>query len=99
MTTLPYTTTAGLKEQGGASVAGAGAIKCSIWPATSSRNSTTGRQHTHGGEADFAHAVALRVPNRTLTAADGEVYKIVAATAMPYVKHVVLELLLTSGWS
>lgn len=98
MTTLPYTATAALTEQGGAAVAGAEAIPCSIWPATASRNSATGRQHTHGGEAALEHAAALRVPNRTLTA-DGETYRIVAATPMPYVPHVVLELLLTSGRS
>jgi hypothetical protein len=98
LSSLPFLTTGELREQGGDTVDGAGAVPCSVWPATSARNSPSGRHHTHAGEAALAHAAALRVPNRSL-AVDGAVYKIVGATANDFVPHVVLELLLTSGRS
>lgn len=98
LSSLPFLTTGELREQGGTAVDGAGAIPCSVWPATSARSSATGRQHSHGGEASLEFADALRVPNRALVV-DGETYKIVAATPMDFVPHVVLELLLTSGRS
>lgn len=98
MPVLPFLTTGALLEQGGTAVEGAAAVPCSVWPATSARNSATGRQHSHGGEAALSFKAALRVPNRSLVV-DGETYKIVAATAMDFVPHVVLELLLTSGRS
>lgn len=98
MSTLPFLTTGALLEQGGAAVEDADEVPCSVWPARASHNSATGRHHTHGGEADLAFAEALRVANRSLTV-DGETYKIVGATPMPFMRHVVLELLLTSGRS
>ncbi len=96
MTSLPFLTTGALLEQGGEAVEGAEAVPCSIWPATSSRDSTYGHHHTHAGEAALAFAEALKAPNRSLEV-DGETYKIVGATAMPFVPHVVLDLTLTSG--
>lgn len=98
MTTLPFMQTGALIEQGGAAVAGAGAIPCSVWPAVGVSNSATGRHHDHRGEADRDHAAALQVPNRSLVV-DGITYKVVAATPMDLVPHVVLELLRTSGRS
>lgn len=98
MPVLPFLTTAELIEQGGEVVDGADEVPCSIWPATSARNSATGRQHSHGGEAALEYAAELSVPNRSLVI-DGDRYKIVAATPMTFVPHVVLELLLTSGRS
>lgn len=98
MPTLPFLKTGALVAQGGGPVAGAGAIACSVWPATSTQNRPGGRHHTHGGEAELAFAAALRVPNRSLVV-DGVTYKIVAATPMDLVPHVVLELLETSGQS
>ncbi len=98
MTTLPYRQTAALRSVGGVAVAGGGAIPCSVWPAESSRNSDAGRQHSHRGEAAPAFGAMLRVPNRELLV-DGEVYKIVSATPMDLVPHVVLELQQTSGRS
>lgn len=93
---LPFLETAVLVEQGGA--VAVEEVPVSVWPATASHNSTTGRHHTHGGEADLAFADALRVPNRALVV-NGETFKIVAATPMDLVPHVVMELLLTSGRS
>lgn len=98
MPTLPFLTTGALVEQGGAAVDGADAVPLSVWPARSARNSATGRHHTHIGEAALEHAAALKAPNRSLVV-DGDTYKIVAATAMPFVPHVVIELLLTGGHS
>ena len=98
MPSLPFLTTGALIEQGGAAVAGAEAVPVSVWPATSTRNSASGRHHTHTAEAALAHAAALRAPNRSLVV-DGETYKIVAATPNGFMPHVVLELLLTSGRS
>lgn len=101
MSSLPFLTTAELREQGATgwtTVEGAAAVPCSVWPATSSRNSASGRQHSHGGEAALAFADALRVPNRALVVG-GDTYKIVSATPAEFVPHVVLELLLTSGRS
>lgn len=96
MPSLPFLTTGELRDQGGAVVSAA--VPCSVWPATNARNSASGRHHDHAGEAALEHAAALRVPNRSL-AVDGEVYKIVGATANDFVPHVVLELVLTSGRS
>lgn len=96
--TLPFLTTGRLEELGGTDVAGAEAVPCSVWPATSSSNDRAGRHHTHGGEAALEFADALRVPNRQLVI-DGVTYKIDAATPMTFVPHVVLELIETSGQS
>lgn len=96
MPSLPFLTTGELREQGGAVVAAA--VPCSVWPATGSHDSASGRHHTHTAEAALAHADALRVPNRSLVV-DGDSYKIVAATPNDFVPHVVLELNLTSGRS
>lgn len=98
---LPFLTTGELREQGAAgwtTVDGADEVPCSVWPATSSRNSASGRQHSHGGEAALAYAAALRAPNRMLVV-DGDTYKIVSATPADFLPHVVLELLHTSGRS
>lgn len=98
MSSLPFLTTAALTDQGDEAVDGAEAVPCSIWPARSSGVSNTGRHHSHVGEAAIAFGAALQVANRSLTDdADGEVYKIVSATPMPLLPHVVLELLRTSG--
>jgi hypothetical protein len=98
LSSLPFLTTGELLEQGGDAVEGAEAVPVSVWPATAGRNSAVGRHHTHAGEAALEHAAALRVPNRSLEV-EGELYKIVGATANDFVPHVVLELLLTSGRS
>lgn len=98
MPSLPFLSEGALFEQGGAAVAAADEIPCSVWPATNAYNSQAGRHHTHRGEAHLDYAAELKVPNRTLTV-DGESYRVIAATAMPLIPHVVLELLMTSGRS
>ncbi len=102
MSSLPFLTTGTLVEQGGAAVAGAEAVPCSVWPATSSRSSDVGHHHTHSGEAALEHADALQVANRSLILTEGlyaGTYKIVGATPNGFVPHVVLDLLRTSGVS
>lgn len=96
--TLPFLTTGRLEELGGADVPGAGEIPVSVWPATSSSTTQSGRYHTHGGEAALEYADELRQPNRQLVV-DGVTYKIDAATPMELVPHVVLELVEVSGLS
>lgn len=93
-----------MQELGGAAVAGAAAVPCSVWPATSSRDSDRGHHHDHRGEADLAYHAALSEPNRQLVlgAEAGQlagVYRIVGATPMEFLPHVVLELIRTSGES
>jgi hypothetical protein len=98
MPTLPFLDTGELLEGGGTAVPDCGAIPCSVWPATSSRNEEAGRHHDHMGEADLDYVDALQVPNRILVV-NGKRYRIVGAEPMDLLPHVVLELNLTSGRS
>lgn len=92
---LPFLFDAELQTIGGDSVEEV--VPCSIWPAQSSRASDVGMMHDHVGEAALEHADALRVPNRKLVlgtdagSLQGD-YKILSATPMELVPHVVLEL-------
>jgi hypothetical protein len=91
---LPFLTLGRLLEGDGSLVADA--VPCSVWPAESSRVDGTGRRHSHRGEAHLDFATRLRVPNRLLEV-NGERFRIMSATPMTALPHVVLELLLTSG--
>ncbi len=103
MPVLPFLFTASLLDAAGADLGVD--IHCSVWPARSSRNSDVGRHHTHTGEAALEHVDALREPNRQLElGVDAPVslrgrYRIVGATPMDLVPHVVLELIATHGRS
>ncbi len=96
MPVLPFLTTAELVEQGGGAVEDAEEVPCSIWPTRSSSVNAHGRHHTHQGEAALEFADALQTANRALVN-NGATYKIVSATPMEFVPHVVMELLRTSG--
>lgn len=91
MATLPFRTTGALQEQGGAAVAGADAVPCTVWPASGHSNSPQARVYSHSGEAHLDFAAQLQVPNRQLLV-DGVTYKIVAATPFDLVPHVALQL-------
>lgn len=93
---LPFLQEAELVELGGTVVEPAVAV--SVWPARNARSSDRGRHHTHTGEAALEHADALAEPNRALIL-DGDTYRIVGATPMPLMAHVVLDLVRTSGRS
>lgn len=64
-------------------------IPCSIWPATSSSVSRSGVHHTHTAEADYDFRDELTVDNRSLVLEEKR-YKIIEATPMDLVEHVVL---------
>jgi hypothetical protein len=93
---LPFMEQADVVELGGTVVIAD--MPVSVWPATSDRTSDVGRHHTHGGQAPLEHADELEQPNRALEYA-GDTYRIVGATPMPLMAHVVLDLVRTAGTS
>jgi hypothetical protein len=64
----------------------------SVWPATRSGPGTSGETFDHTGQAPLAKFSLLSAANRRLVSDDGQRYAIVAATPMPFVPHVALEL-------
>jgi hypothetical protein len=100
--TLPFRFEATLVDNAGLAVDGVGPVRCSIWPAIGSAVGEAGRPHSHSGEAALEFAEELRLPNRSLVLGpeagllEGR-YRILAATPMEIVPHVVLELLVTRG--